>query len=72
MTPLVAVVAENQDRVFALGVSFNSGCVDTKGKSMVFASLLNVSMILLLFFLFPSLFIENIAVFGLQKMWELV
>lgn len=72
VTPYIAVVADNQNRIFALGVSFGAGCVDTRGKSMVFISLLNVSIILLYFLFFLSLFIESVTVFGLQRMWKLV
>ena len=72
VTLLVAVVAGNQERVFAPRMSIDAKHVNTGGRSRVFASLLSVSATLLLFLLLPSFFVGDITVFRPRKMWGLV
>lgn len=73
MTFFIVVVADNQGRAFTPAMSLidNARCVDTSGSSRVLASLLNISAMLLLLFLFPSFLVRSVAVFGPQRMWGL-
>lgn len=74
VTLLIAVVANNQGRVFVLKMSLVSSArrIDIGGKNKIFASLLSICTTLLLLFLLLSFFVESVAVFGLQEIWGLV
>lgn len=74
MTLLVAVVAGNQGRVFAAGMSLvcSARRIDTGGGSRILASLLSVSTMLLLLLLLSSFLVGGVAVFRPRGMWGLV
>lgn len=70
VTFFIIVIASNQKRVYTPGMTLGARFVNSNAGSKVFASLFNVSTMLLLYFYYSSFLMKSVNFCEPQKMWR--